>query len=200
VTAEPCGVASLFDLDPDLGRTAYAYDALTRRTRDTLPGGRVTDYGYDAASNLTSLADVTGTVSYGYDEVNRLASLTEPGGAQSSFGYDGRGNRTTTSYPNGVVESRSHDGSDKLLTILARKGSAAPLTDFAYTYEDAAQRETTLRQTARDRDGETASYSYDALDRLTGAVTRGPGGSVVDQRSYAFDQATNRTRETVNGS
>ena len=37
-------------------------------------------FGYDAASNLTSMCDGRGTVTYGYDNANQLTSLQEPGG------------------------------------------------------------------------------------------------------------------------
>jgi RHS repeat-associated protein len=47
-----------------------------------------------------------------------------------------------------------------------------------------------------DHDGNVTNYSYDVLNRLTGATTTGPNPATY---AYAYDGASNRTSQTVNG-
>ena len=193
-------------VDSAHGTSTWAYDVLNRRTADDLPSGS-TDYGWDAASNLTSLTDPGGTVTYGYDDANRLTRLAEPGGSCTSpvslcttFGYTSRDRRERTTYPNGVEQTVTLDASDKPTRIRAVKG-ATVLTDFAYDYEEPSPgtRQTKLRQSVTDKDGNETTYGYDFMDRLTSAVRRDSSNAVLDDRSYAYDLASNRTEQVVNG-
>ena len=185
--------------DSAAGTWSYVYDDRNRPTSETLPTAAVNQYAYDALSNLTQLVDRSGTVRYGYDALNRLSELIEPDGRRTTFGYDTRDNRTLTTFPVGVVEQRTYDGSDKVRTIRATNSAAQVLVDFAYTYRDATNRETELQQTMTDKFGDTTTYSYDGNDRLTRGLARNASGAVVDDRVYAYDAANNRTLETVNG-
>jgi RHS repeat-associated protein len=188
------------------GVSIYEYDKLNRRIEDSLPSGD-TDYDYDRASNLISLTDSGGTVTYRYDTLNRLKDLAEPGGTCSgtpalctTFGYTNRDQRNRTTYPNGVEQTVEYDSSDKPTRIRAVKG-ALELTDFTYTYDltSPSARDTKLRQTATDKDGNTIAYGYDFLDRLTSAIEKTSGGTTIDSRTYEYDLASNRTKQIING-
>ena len=210
------GPTIAFEYDPDgnrLGRldsvhgtSTWDYDALGRRIEDTLPPGTTT-YAWDASSNLTSLTDGGGTVSYRYDDVNRVKDLTEPGGSCVSpvslcttFGYTNRDQRERTTYPNGVEQTVTFDSSDKPTRIRAIKG-ATVLTDFTYVYDEASPgtRKTRLRQSVTDKDGNKTAYGYDFLDRLTSAVERNSASTIIDNRAYTYDFASNRKSQTING-
>jgi YD repeat-containing protein len=191
-------------VDSAHGTSTWTYDELNRRVEDDLPSGD-TDYAWDAASNLTSLTDAGGTVSYRYDDVNRLADLAEPGGSCSSpvslcttFGYTNRDQRERTTYPNGVEQTVTFDSSDKPTRVRAVKG-ATVLTDFTYDYVMSPTTETKLRQSVTDKDGNETTYGYDFLDRLTSAVERNSGSTVIDNRAYGYDLASNRQSQTING-
>ncbi len=188
------------------GTSTWAYDVLNRRTADDLPSGD-TDYTWDVASNLTTLTDAGGAVTYRYDDVNRLADLAEPGGSCSSpvslcttFGYTARDQRERTTYPNGVEQTVTYDASDKPTRVQALDG-ATELSDFTYDYDEPSPgtRHTKLRQSVTDKDGNATTYGYDFLDRLTGAVQRDGSDAVVDERSYTYDLASNRTQQVING-
>jgi RHS repeat-associated protein len=188
------------------GTSTWAYDVLNRRTADDLPSGE-TDYTWDVSSNLTSLTDAGGTVTYRYDDVNRLADLAEPGGSCSSpvslcttFGYTERDQRERTTYPNGVEQTVTYDASDKPTRVQALDG-ATELSDVTYDYDEPSPgtRHTKLRQSVTDEDGNETTYAYDFLDRLTGAVQRDGSDAVVDERSYEYDLASNRTQQVING-
>ncbi len=191
------------------GTSTWAYDELNRRVEDDLPSGD-TDYAWDAASNLTSLTDAGGTVSYRYDDVNRLMDLAEPGGSCTApvslcttFGYTTRDQRERTTYPNGVEQTVTFDSSDKPTRIKALKAGSPPttLTDFTYVYERTlpTTSQTALRHSVTDKDGNETTYGYDYLDRLTEAVERNSGNTVIDDRSYDYDLASNRQSQTING-
>jgi len=190
---------NLLGLADSTGTTSFAYDPLNRQTRKTLPDGATVAYTYDAAGNLMSLTDGGGTVGYAYNAVNLLTTLTEPGGFQTTFTYDAGYRRLTTAYPNGVTMAQTYDASGRLTGIAGKDASGATLTSFAYTYQNAASADTALRQAVTDQDGNTTTYSYDALNRLTGAQTKAGGGAVTATYAYAYDGANNRTSQTVNG-
>jgi RHS repeat-associated protein len=194
-------------IDSVHGTSTWTYDELNRRVEDDLPSGD-TDYSWDAAGNLTSLTDAGGTVTYRYDDVNRLADLAEPGGSCTSpvslcttFGYTSRDQRERTTYPNGVEQTITFDSSDKPTRVRAVKG-ATVLTDLTYDYDEASPGtlKTKLRRSVTDKDGNETTYGYDFLDRLTAAVERNSSNVVIDSRHYAYDLASNRTGQLINGS
>jgi RHS repeat-associated protein len=181
------------------GTTTYAYDALNRVREERLPGSRTNAYTYDAVGNLTSMTDVAGSVSYGYNAVNLVTSLVEPGGATTTFAYDDDDNRTSTTYPNGVTQSATYDAADRLTSIAGTKGSTT-LTRFSYTYtKPGTVTDTALRHSVKDKANNTTTYTYDALDRLTRALTTNSSGATTADYAYGYDPAGNRTSETVNG-
>jgi len=193
-------------IDSVHGTSTWEYDGLNRRIEDTLPSGTTT-YAWDPASNLTSLTDPGGAVTYRYDNVNRLADLAELGGSCAApvslcttFGYTNRDQRIRTTYPNGVEETITLDASDKPTRIRAVKG-ATVLTDFTYVYDQAlpGTLKTKLRRSVTDKNGKKTTYGYDFLDRLTSAVERNSANTVIDNRVYTYDLASNRKSQTING-
>jgi len=178
--------------DPN-GSQNFTYDALNRQTQKTLPGsGGPFTYAYDGVGNLTSLQDAGGTVAYHYTAVNLLDTLTEPNSAQTTFAYDNTGNRTGSTYPNGVTLTAGYDASGRLTNIAGAKGGTA-LTGFGYSYAQGAN-DTSLRQSMTNSvTNVTTTYSYDAVNRLLGAVNR------AQNNQYSYDGVGNRLTATLNG-
>ena len=130
-------------------RTAWAFD--TNRT-------------YDAAGNLKSRTNATGTTTYSYDNLSRVISETGPG-ANQSFTYDGNGNRTsdgTGGYAVGTNTNRytslrgvipQYDASGSLQSGLS---TGSPPTAKTFGYNQAGQVSTVSQ-------GATllATYTYD---------------------------------------
>lgn len=187
---------NLTSLTDNTGTTGFGYDRLNRPVSKTLPGGGPLGYAYDGVGNLTSFTDGGGTVTYAYNAVNLLQTLTEPGGYQTTFAYDKMYRRTGTAYPNGVTMAQIYDGAGRLTSIVGKNAGGATLTSFAYTYQNAAGADTALRQSMTDQGGNTTAYSYDVLNRLTGAQTTGPSPASY---AYAYDGANNRTSQTAGG-
>ena len=195
------------------GTTNYAYDTLNRVTKQTLPGGANAcgtqggmTYSYNLSSDLIGFCDASGTTNYNYNETHLAISLAEPGGncgttpvACTRFGYDDVGRRTSTTYPNGVTQTITYNSGGHQTSITAKLGTTT-LTGFTYTSAQGTS-DRTLRQTVTvaHEANNTVSYSYDTLNRLTGATTKNSAGTTVDTRSWAYDQASNRTSQTING-
>jgi len=97
-----------------------------------------------------------------------------------------------------VEQTVTFDSSDKPTRIRAVKG-ATVLTDFTYDYVMSPTTETKLRQSVTDKDGNETTYGYDYLDRLTEAVERNSASTIVDNRAYDYDLASNRQSQTING-
>lgn len=200
--------------DRDGGQTTITYDGLSRPTAQSFRG-TAQSFGYDTASDLTSLTDPGGTVGYGYDTAGDPTSITEPGGSCSGytltalpaansgctlFGYDNAARRTQTATPGSVLQTTTYDGAGHQTEIKAINAGGT-LSDLAYSYtKPGTTTDTNKRQNVTDKiTGRTTSYGYDELNRLThaGAVETTPTtGADYD---YAYDKNGNRTSSTVNG-
>ncbi len=200
--------------DRDGAQTTITYDGLSRPTAQSFRG-TAQSFGYDTASDLTSLTDPGGTVNYGYDAAGDPTSITEPGGscygytvtalpaANSGctlFGYDNAAHRTQTATPGGVLQTTTYDGAGHKTEVKATNAGGT-LSDLAYSYtKPGTTTDTNLRQSTTDKvTGRTTTYGHDELNRLThaGAVQTTPTtGADYD---YAYDKNGNRTSSTVNG-
>ncbi len=188
------------------GTTTYYYNALNQVTTKALPASGYACAGsspngitftYDGAGNVVNSCDSGGTTIYSYDSSNRLASVSEPGGSCTSppslcttFGYNADGNLTTTTFPGGAIQTTGYDNDQNAVSVIAKSSTNTVLTSFAYTYANGANDQTLVR-TSTENDAvasNTYTYSYDALNRLVGAlVTSGVGTSFT----YSYDSDGN---------
>jgi RHS repeat-associated protein len=201
-------VTQLFDSSGTQTET-YTYDHKNRLVSDSGATGSDT-YTYDAADNLKTIADGGGTVTYAYDAADNVcwayvgtssnACATLPPGA-TSFSYDNDNNRTHTRYPGNVDMSQSWDNGDRLKEIKAVNTLAPtpPLTDFTYTYTDAAGTDRDRRASVLDVSNNKTSYSYEPnRGWLTEALTKTAGGtgSTVSDFKYDYDDNGNLTHRS----
>jgi RHS repeat-associated protein len=171
------------------GTYGFAYDNMGRLIGTTtqysfLPGFNYTNsYGYDAASNRTSLTAPDGSITtYGYDTLNRLNGLSNSWAGSFGFGYDALSRRTSLTRPNGVNTSYGYDSLSHLLSVLHQTGTTT-LDGASYTYDAAGNRKTKTNYL----DGVTSNYGYDLLYELT-QVTQGSSTT----ESYTYDAVGNR--------
>jgi len=174
---------------------AYAYDLHGRVTSETRTVNGVAyllGYGYDSAGRLTGLTYPSGrTVSYAFDALGRVSAITtmaSGGTAQavvSNVAYHPFGGVKSYTLGNGQVYSRSID----------LDGRIASYTLGAKTFGigyDAASRIEFISDLGVPANSNT--YGYDALDRLTSAVTPGT------PYAYSYDAVGNRQSMTAGAS
>ena len=153
------------------------------------------NYGYDAASNRTSMTDPqSSTTNHVYDALNRLQTLQSPQG-NFGFTYDALNRRTQMTRPNGVNTNYSYDSLSRLLSILHQVG-ASTIDGATYTYDNVGNRLTKLNQL----NSQTETYGYDNIYQLLSVLQ---GANTTE--SYTYDKVGNRLSDvsgatyTVNG-
>lgn len=132
------------------GRTiSYTYDANGNKTKTVSPDGRTISYSYDTAGRLTGILD-GGTFTIGYDNLGRRSSLAYPNGDTTTYGYDKDGN---------------------LVSLVQKNAKGIVIASNSYTLDKIGNR---LGNTTPDR---SIAYQYDAIYRLTQALSSTPGYS-----------------------
>jgi RHS repeat-associated protein len=161
----------------------FAYDAASRRTTLTLANGITVSYGYDNASQVTSIAyrdsasTLLGDLTYGYDLAGRRTSMggsfarTGLPAALASATYDAN-NRLT----NWGGAALSHDANGNLLGFQGKT--------YAWNSRD---------QLASISGAASASFAYDAVGRREGRTISGTG------RQFLYD-GLNPVQERSGGS
>ncbi|HMG74378.1 MAG TPA: Ig-like domain-containing protein [Pyrinomonadaceae bacterium] len=187
----------------------FAYDPLNNLTRATNENGSVyvgydnryrvssfsdpfyygISYNYDTVGNRTKLK-VNGATyaTYTYDAVNRLTSLKDGANLNFAYSYDAANRLTSRSAPNGVASSYSYDNLDRLTSLMHMAG-ATTLSGNLYTYND-ANNITSWTTASTQR-----AFTYDALDRLTGA-----SNFETPTENYSYNAVGNRTASHLSAS
>ncbi len=158
--------------------TTRVYNVFGDLLRAVLPEGNVIEYGYDGAGRLTSL--------------ERKPSPSTPG-ERALYALDAFGNRIREdlqSWTGSAWQTESFTGYEysnrcNLDKVLHADGT---VTEFAYDCKGYREREWDANHpSAGQQNPATASYAYDALDRLT-SITRPWGGAgdgtVVSRYEY----------------
>jgi YD repeat-containing protein len=185
-------LTSITELNPSQKITStlsYAYDQHGRTTSETRMVNGVTytlTYTHDSSGRLTGMTYPSGrTVAYSLDALGRISqvSTTPPASAEaqvvaSDIVYQPFGGVRAFTFGNGQTYARGFDLDGRVSSYSL--GARA----FAIGY-DAASRVGFITDSANPAD--TNTYSYDALDRLIGAVL--PNTPFA----YAYDAVGNRT-------
>lgn len=182
------GAGRLCQVQDQSGLTQYAYDPygnITQETHTELGITYTTRYSYDAGDRVSAITYPSGRqVSYQRDALGRIIDVTATVNGQSTIlttnrTYRADGLLTTQTFGNGLSEQRSYDLQGRLT-----RQSLGTLDTRAYTYDPAGN------VTAKQGPG-AATYTYDALHRLTEDASRGA--------AYGYDPNGNRLSETVQG-
>lgn len=203
----------------DGSRTSYIYDQggngvgrLARIEERAASGSlaRAIRHAYDAQGRIVgdtrTVAGLDYTIGYRYAQ-GRLAGIDYPSGRRIDYGFDTAGRiaevRLTEGgqtkvlanairyRPFGAAAGYTNGAGATLNRNFDSQGRIDAVTLGADTWRltlDAASRITAQTNTGNASTG--ASYSYDALDRLTGAAL--PGTTLA----YGYDANGNRTQET----
>jgi len=147
----------------------YAPDGTLEQSIDG--EGVVTGFSYDALRRLlastrdlggTDLATANTLTQYGYDIDDRLTQVIDPVNGSTTYRYDDLGNLLSTDSPDTGLTTYTHDAAGNVIskTMAAETAEAVTLT-----------------------------YSYDALNRLTGIGTTNP--DPAHDIRYTWDTCTN---------
>lgn len=203
----------------------YNRDKLHRLAGLETPEGN-TYLGYNYSGLLTSYEESGsgGPIRYGYNAASQLTSLAEPGGSCSgqSFGSPGAastkcilfqvnedGERTAIRYPGGQSVSYQLDDAGRTARIQGKTStdngsSTTTRLDLSLNYTDSSltatssnpNKSTHLITSVTDAVGSRrTAYSYDSLSRLTVADTMLLGGGAsTSYEAFCYDGASNRTK------
>jgi RHS repeat-associated protein len=180
---------------PEGQSTTYQYDNLAHLTKVVDALNNTSSYEYDSLGNLVTEINAAGNKTTNqYDLMDRLVSETNPTGAKINYAYDKVGNLTSKIKADGTVISYSYDNLGRLLSDSTgnnytydaignqvRAQNAAITTDFSY---DNMQRITQ----SRDSNGAVVKYTYDLLGNRTGITY--PNG---DTATYEYDAMSRLT-------
>jgi RHS repeat-associated protein len=186
---DPLGRLSQIQSGYDGSTWTFAYDNMGRLTQTGTnygfdnAGNYVVKYGYDAASNRTSMTDPqNGVTTYTYDTLNRLTNIEDPQSHNFGFSYDALSRRTQLTRPNGVNTNYTYDTLSRLLSVLHQAGNTT-LDGAQYSYDAAGNRTSKTDLLANV----TSNFAYDDIYQLTG-VTQGTSTT----ESYTYDPVGNR--------
>ena len=159
------------------GTMTYTYDNLNRLVAKSEPSGSASgatttlDYGYDANGRRTSMTVIdtvngqtswSNGVTYTYDLAGQLTGEADASGT-AGFQYNSAGERTRMTQPNGEVTTYGHDAGGRLTSVQIAYGTGSQ-ANYVYGYDPAGNRVSEVTPAG------TYKYTYDALNRLSGAL------------------------------
>jgi len=164
--------------------SSISYDDASRPTAVTAALGVEATLAYDGAGNVTRISDSkTGSsaaIHAEYDSASKLETLTCDD-VQTTIGYDSTGRRESIYSLDGSLTTDIRYNAASEATSVLNSFSGVPVSSHAYSYDGKGN-----VIAVAELDG-TASYRYDALDRLT-EVTNKDASTV----SYSYDRLGNR--------
>jgi RHS repeat-associated protein len=179
--------------------TQYGYDAAGNNTSITLDGQQVFAATYDGQGQMLTSTDGNGnTTTYSYDAAGNLASVTDPRGNETTYTYTDAGLLASEVDPRGncagcnPAEHTTSYSYDADGRLLSVTDQLGHTTSYSY---DAAGNKTS----ETDANGHTTSYSYDAANHLTTITGPDPDGSgplAPPVTTYGYDDAGNQTSVT----
>ncbi len=173
-----------------------------KRLKHQAPGGTVTDnqYSYNAANQISQIAELSQTKAFMYDNLGRLTSMTN-GTANESYAFDGVGNRTSSHLSNTYsyqpfnkltatqTGNYAHDANGNTVT----KSEGSKFWRYTYDYENRLTR-------AADRKA-TVRHQYDALGRRVAHLGGAKGSTkfTYDGDDVIVDDAGGTLTKYING-
>jgi RHS repeat-associated protein len=157
---------NLVSYDDGITRGVYAYDALDRRIIETVDFGDFTlkqHYGFEANGRRGAYTGPDGvTRRYAYDAADRLVAIGVPGLGAIQAGEYLWNQPGSVAVPGGSMRRNAFDGFGRVRSIAVADPQGQVLMDYRYGYDKLGQ----VTHLATERG--SVSYTYDALNRLTG--------------------------------
>jgi RHS repeat-associated protein len=171
----------------------YAYNLAGELTSLTYPSARIVQENYDAIGRLCAVGSSGATCATGTNYVSGLSYNT----AQQVTGF---------SYGNGVAATVAYSPDRLQMQALSYAKGPQTLASWNYWYKTdatncpgapAGNNGQTQCITDNVDSGRSVAYAYDALYRLSSAVTNGSASSPQWGLSWTYDRYGNRTAQSI---
>ncbi|WP_379157921.1 RHS repeat-associated core domain-containing protein [Paenibacillus sp. sgz5001063] len=170
--------------EPDNNTTVYAYNKGNQVEQIKYGTNLTVKYKYDLAGRRQTMTDSTGDTRYTYDALNRPTSVIDPRGNNVRYEWTATGQRSRIIYPDNTVVSYDYDKLDRIKQVTDAQHQ---ITSYQY---DAGGR---LIEKLLPNSGKS-TYSYDGVGQLLEMKHTAPGGGLLEQLTYVYDPAGNKTR------
>jgi RHS repeat-associated protein len=196
-------IGRMITMTDGLGSESYTYDILGQVTQlQKVVSGTTYPiaYAYNTTGTVTSLTYPSGRiVTSNYDSIGRLSSISTGGtNLVSSPTYNPLNGRTGFTYGNGVSAAIGFSANRGQLTSATYTKSGQTLFGVTYGYAQSAGNNGQIASVTDSVDsGRNASYTYDALGRLSTVGTTGSTNYPAWGLSFTYDRYGNRTNQTV---
>jgi RHS repeat-associated protein len=195
----------LITMTDGVGSENYSYDLLGRRTQLQKVVNNVTytvGYTYNLDSGIATMTYPSGrVVKRNYDTVGRPQSVQNNATSTnyaSGMTYNADNELTGLTFGNGVVESISYTAQRYQLNSIGYTNSGTTLFGVTYGYTQNGGNTGQITSITDSVDaGRTVNYTFDALHRLSTAVTNGSTNYPKWGLSWTYDRYGNRTAQTV---
>ncbi len=173
-----------------VGILTWTHDLLNRPTEEINHFGQRVTFGYDKASNRTSLTYPDGSaLTTEYDENNRPHRIQTPEHGVMHVTYDKTHNPVEIEYPNRTESLMEIDEAERLVSVLNRQRGGEVLSQYAYALDKVGNRVRTeqTRRWPHPRSLVT-NYTYDDNYQL-----RRADDSLGRFHEFQYDRVGNRT-------
>jgi RHS repeat-associated protein len=179
------------------GTIQYLYDVNGALSGMDAPNGSSIRYERDILGRVTKITEKASATStayvtqYGYDAIGNLSTVTDPTGGITTFNYDAANRLTQRVLPNGITTTYTYNLVDQVMSIVHKAADGTVVASITYernkggepskiTYEDGTHTELTYDSSLRV----TKEAYYDSSNTLTETIT------------YSYDAAGKRTAKT----
>lgn len=193
----------LVTMTDGVGSESYTYDVLGRITQVQKVISATTystGYAYNQVGGLTQLTYPSGRqVQQSYDPIGRPSAIASgTTNYASAFTYNPAFETTRFNCGNGVTASFGYSPDRLQMTSLSYTKGTQTLFSLNYSYAQNGGNDGEITSITDAVDaGRNLTYTYDALGRLSTAVTQGSTNYPKWGLSFIYDRYGNRTAQTV---
>lgn len=182
--------------------STYTYDAFGRVTDVQQKIGATTypvSYTYNDAGQVRNITYPSNKqITQNYDSTGRIQSVSDGTNTLASgFGFNAAEQITNFIYGNGVVANLTYTPERLQLNTLTYSKIGVNIFKLTYGYTQNSGNNGQITQITDNMDsGRTVNYTYDALARLSTAVTTGSANYPKWGLTYTYDRYGNKTQQS----